>query len=61
MPLVTAVAITQRSYVAPFGTPVGQVVLAMVAGLYGVALWWLHRLGSSAVGHRFLTDPGKQR
>ncbi|GAA4199812.1 type II secretion system F family protein [Microbispora amethystogenes] len=57
----TAVAITQRSYVAPFGTPVGQVVLAMVASLYGVALWWLHRLGSSAVGHRFLTDPGKQR
>lgn len=57
----TAIAITQRSYVAPFGTPTGQVVLAMVATLYGLALWWLHRLGSSAVGHRFLTDSRTRR
>lgn len=57
----SAIAVIQRSYVAPFGTPIGQVVLAVVAAFYGVALWWMHRLGSSAAGHRFLTDSGGER
>ncbi|GAA3120115.1 hypothetical protein GCM10010466_08670 [Planomonospora alba] len=57
----SAVAVFQQSYVEPFGTPVGQLVLAVVAGLYGVALWWLHRLGSAAPGHRFLGDRGRRR
>lgn len=53
----TGVAAFQQSYVAPFSTPLGQAVLGIVAAFYGLALWWLHRLGSSAAGHRFLTDP----
>jgi Flp pilus assembly protein TadB len=52
----TGVAVFQQSYVAPFSTPLGQAVLGMVAAFYGVALWWLHRLGNAAAGHRFLTD-----
>lgn len=55
----TGVAVFQESYVAPFSTPVGQIVLAVVAAFYGIALWWLHRLGNAAPGHRFLTDPGR--
>ncbi|MFI6326528.1 type II secretion system F family protein [Nonomuraea sp. NPDC050556] len=55
----TAVAVFQQSYAAPFSTPVGQTVLAVVAAFYGIALWWLHRLGNAAPGHRFLTDPGR--
>ncbi|MGP3921311.1 type II secretion system F family protein [Nonomuraea sp. 10N515B] len=56
----TGVAVFQQSYVAPFSTPIGQIVLAVVAAFYGVALWWLHRLGTSAPGHRFLTDSGRK-
>ncbi|WP_433498869.1 type II secretion system F family protein [Sphaerimonospora sp. CA-214678] len=57
----TAIAVIQRSYAAPFGTPIGQTVLAVVVAFYGAALSWLHRLGSAAVGHRFLTDTGRGR
>ncbi|MFC0860946.1 type II secretion system F family protein [Sphaerimonospora cavernae] len=57
----TAVAVIQGSYAAPFGTPVGQAVLAAVATFYGAALCWLHRLGRVAVGHRFLADHGSGR
>lgn len=55
----TGIAVFQQSYVAPFGTPLGQTVLAVVAAFYGVALWWLHRLGNAAPSHRFLADPGR--
>jgi Flp pilus assembly protein TadB len=54
--IFTVIAVFQRTYVAPFATPVGQFVLALVTAFYGVALWWLHRLGSTAAGHRFLTE-----
>jgi Flp pilus assembly protein TadB len=47
-------ALFQKEYVAPFGTPLGQVVLAFVAAFYAITLAWLHRLGTAASGHRFL-------
>ncbi|WP_158088861.1 type II secretion system F family protein [Thermoactinospora rubra] len=50
----SAIAAFQKTYVAPFGTPLGQAVLAAVALFYAVGLWWLHRLGTAAPGHRFL-------
>jgi Flp pilus assembly protein TadB len=56
----SVLAMFQKEYVAPFGTPIGQVVLAVVALFYGVTLVWLHRLGSAAPGHRFLNDPEKK-
>ncbi|MEV7006643.1 type II secretion system F family protein [Streptosporangium sp. NPDC051022] len=56
----TVVALFQKTYVVPFGTPAGQAVLAVAAALYGVALWRLHRLGNAAPGHRFLTDTGRR-
>ncbi|MGP4102908.1 type II secretion system F family protein [Nonomuraea sp. KM90] len=56
----SVLAIFQRAYVAPFGTPLGQVVLAIVALFYGVTLVWLHRLGNAAPGHRFLNALGKK-
>lgn len=51
-------AIWQRDYVAPYGTPIGQAVLAVVAAFYGVALWWLQRLGNAEPGHCFLSQEG---
>jgi Flp pilus assembly protein TadB len=50
----TLFAIVNRSYSAPYGTLVGQTVLAAVALLYAAGLGWLHRLGSIPGPGRFL-------
>jgi Flp pilus assembly protein TadB len=50
----TVFAILNRSYSAPYGTVVGQVVLALVALLYAAGLGWLHRLGMLPGPGRFL-------
>lgn len=50
----TLYLILDRSYSAPFGTPLGQVVLAIVAGCYAGGLYWLHRLSLIAGPSRFL-------
>jgi len=42
----TGFALLNRAYTAPFGTPAGQVMLALVVLLYALALWWLHRLAA---------------
>jgi len=52
----TAFAVLNRSYSAPFGTFAGELVLALVAGLYAIGLGWLHRLGTMPAPGRFL-DP----
>lgn len=54
----TAFAIIDRTYSAPFGTFIGEVVLAVVAVLYAAGLVWLHKLGQIPVPGRFLKDPG---
>ena len=43
-----------RSYVAPYGTPVGQVVLAGIAAVFGFAFWWLRPLSEFQEPARFL-------
>jgi Flp pilus assembly protein TadB len=50
----TIYLVLRRSYSAPFGTPLGQVVLAAVAGCYTGGLYWLHRLSLTAGPKRFL-------
>ena len=50
----TVFAIANRTYSAPYGTVVGQVVLALVALLYAAGLCWLHRLGMLPGPGRFL-------
>jgi len=54
----TAYLIADRSYSAPFGTPAGQAVLAVVAGCYASGLYWLHRLSFTVGPARFLRNPG---
>jgi Flp pilus assembly protein TadB len=53
----TGFAVLNRSYSAPYSTVPGQVVLALVAGLYAVGLAWLHRLGNIPAPGRFLDPP----
>lgn len=50
----TLFAVFNRSYSAPYGTVVGEVVLAIVAILYAIALGWLHKLGQIPMPGRFL-------
>jgi len=52
----TIFAVLNRTYSAPYGTAAGELVLALVAGLYAGGLLWLHHLGSVPVPGRFLAD-----
>jgi Flp pilus assembly protein TadB len=45
---------TKKSYSAPFGTPAGEVVLAVSGGCWAAGLYWLHRLALSSGPQRFL-------
>ncbi|MEO3861327.1 type II secretion system F family protein [Acrocarpospora sp. B8E8] len=57
----TLFAALTRSYVAPYGTVLGQLVLALVLTLYGLGLWWIHRLGTAPSPGRFLpADPDRE-
>ncbi len=53
----TVFAMLNRTYSAPFGTVPGQIVMAVVVGLYAGGLGWLHHLGSVPAPGRFLA-PG---
>jgi Flp pilus assembly protein TadB len=49
-------AVLNRGYSAPYGTVVGEIVLALVVVLYAGALGWLHHLGSIPAPGRFLNS-----
>jgi Flp pilus assembly protein TadB len=49
-------ALVDRSFLAPYNTPVGQVVLAFIAGLYAIGILWLRRLARFESPQRMLGD-----
>ena len=51
---VLGMAIFNRHFVEPFGTPIGQLVLAFVLGLFGLGFMWLRRLAKVESPSRFL-------
>jgi hypothetical protein len=56
----TIFAVLNRAYSGPYGTLPGEVVLALVTGLYAAGLGWLYRLGAMPTPGRFLAqDSGK--
>jgi tight adherence protein B len=54
--VLAAVALVglDRAYVAPFGTPLGQAVLAAVLMLFAGAFAWMRNLANVGAEHRFL-------
>jgi Flp pilus assembly protein TadB len=52
---VLGLAVFNRGFVAPYGTPVGQLVLACVCGLFAAGFWWLRKLSRIETPDRFLT------
>jgi tight adherence protein B len=51
---VGALAVTNRQYLEPFGTAAGQVVLALTAGVVGVAVWAMVMLSRPVRSPRLL-------
>jgi Flp pilus assembly protein TadB len=57
----TAFAVLNRAYSSPYGTVAGEVVLAIVTGLYAGGLAWLYRLGAMPAPGRFLSRDDGER
>jgi Flp pilus assembly protein TadB len=55
---VLGLAVFNRDFVAPYGTAVGQLVLACVCGLFAAGFWWLRRLSRIETPERFLRRDG---
>ncbi|MFB7332654.1 type II secretion system F family protein [Streptomyces adustus] len=51
---VLGLAIFNRDFVEPYGTAVGQLVLAVVCGLFALGFWWLRKLSTIETPERFL-------
>lgn len=52
---VLGLAVFNRGFVAPYGSPVGQAVLACVCALFACGFWWLRKLSRIETPERFLT------
>jgi Flp pilus assembly protein TadB len=51
---VLGLAVFNRDFVKPYGTAVGQLVLAVVCGLFALGFWWLRKLSTIETPERFL-------
>ena len=54
--VIIAVGLLNGAYTAPYGTPLGQVVLAATLGFFGAALWWMHRMTVGVLPARILAE-----
>lgn len=51
---VLVLAVFNRSYVEPYGSPIGQLVLLVVIGLFAGGFIWMRRLSEYETAERFL-------
>ncbi|WP_160573806.1 type II secretion system F family protein [Actinomadura physcomitrii] len=51
---LSALFASSRTFADPYGTALGQTVLAVVAAIYGAGLWWMRRLAVLSTGARFM-------
>ncbi|WP_128375968.1 type II secretion system F family protein [Streptomyces cavernae] len=51
---VLGLSIFNREFVEPYNSPVGQLVLACVCGLFALGFWWLRKLSTIETPERFL-------
>jgi Flp pilus assembly protein TadB len=56
--MALGLAFLDRAFLAPYSSPFGQVVLALIASLYGLGIWWLRRLASFESPQRLLGTGG---
>jgi Flp pilus assembly protein TadB len=55
--MMAGLLVFNRSYLDPYHHPLGQLVLALVCGLFGLGLWWLARMARFVSPERFLAAP----
>jgi Flp pilus assembly protein TadB len=48
------------NYIAPYGTPAGQVALAVVVAIFAAAFLWMRKLSAQQPVAPFLARPGQQ-
>ncbi|GLZ15879.1 type II secretion system protein [Actinomadura sp. NBRC 104425] len=62
---LSALFVSSQTLAEPYGTPLGQAVLGVVAAIYAVGLWWMRRLSVLSTGSRFLharhPSPARER
>jgi Flp pilus assembly protein TadB len=51
---VLGLAVFNRDFVSPYGSPIGQLVLTCVCGLFALGFWWLRKLSTIETPERFL-------
>ncbi|MEU6380005.1 type II secretion system F family protein [Streptomyces sp. NPDC046909] len=51
---VLGLSVFNREFVEPYGTAVGQLVLALVCALFALGFWWLRKLSTIETPERFL-------
>jgi Flp pilus assembly protein TadB len=54
--VVLGLALLNRSYVAPYSQPTGQIALGVVFAIFGLGFLWMRRLADFETSERFLTD-----
>lgn len=54
----TGLLVADRAYLAPYDSPLGQLMLLVVGVLFGLAFWWLARFADLPAPERFLTRLG---
>jgi len=58
--VVLGMTLLNRSYVAPYNTPIGQIVLLVIFALFAAGFVWLRKLAQFEVPSRFLTAPARE-
>ena len=58
---VLAVLALTGSYIKPYGTPLGQIILTFLLGLYVATLVWMRRMATGAPLPRFLNSTARRQ
>ena len=57
--LVVALLVWSRSFLSPYGTPAGQLMLLVVGGCFAAGFWWLQKIAGLDSDPRILVNlPG---
>lgn len=59
--VVTLIVLFNQEYVAPYGTPEGQLALTVVIGLFAAGILWLRKLAGVETAERFLVQGRNDR
>ena len=56
MLLVVGMLAWSRAFLAPYGTPAGQLMLLVVGACFGAGFWWLHKISVMGSDPRILVN-----